>query len=231
MPKMKRFNYIFTVLLIIIGTLIIVSIYFLSVFILEDIVRPSSEFAIIVLPDTQIYAWRNNTMLESQIDWILKAKDKLNIKYVIQLGDLVQHHDNESQWQYVNHSFSKLDGKIPYMVTTGNHDGYGIIDTEVWELYNYNRYFPVERFIDDGHFQGYYISSDNAYSYFSAGEKDYMIITLGNCPRSDIVNWAEQIVKENSDREVIFVSHSILNGKNAFTNDDNDKINCRSYDF
>ncbi len=49
----------------------------------------------------------------------------------------------KSQWDYVSKAFSKLDGKVPYIAATGNHD-YSI-DRQGNRTSQYSQFFTTER--------------------------------------------------------------------------------------
>ena len=108
------------------------------------------SWTLIMVPDLQNYSkWsRNQPIMDLMMAWIVDNIDTLNIKMVMGVGDLVENdekitNDNDgdqttqSQWQTVSKAFGRLDGKVPYIAATGNHD-YSI-DREG------NRSFPFQR--------------------------------------------------------------------------------------
>ena len=48
-------------------------------------------------------------------------KDRYNIKYVLQLGDVVNN-DVAIQWTNAQAALTMLDGVVPYAIAPGNHD-------------------------------------------------------------------------------------------------------------
>src|SRR5690606_20228932 len=99
------------------------------------------SWSLILIPDTQSYVKfaRNQPILDLMTSWIREHIDPLNIKLVLQMGDLVEHNallnpdgrigdqPGKSQWEAVSRSLGKLDGRVPYIAATGNHD-YGILN-------------------------------------------------------------------------------------------------------
>ena len=94
------------------------------------------------------------TIMEIMTSWIAAHAEALNTKLVLCVGDLVEQNDRISngysgdqsshkQWEATARAFSQLDGVVPYMTATGNHD------------YTYTRtgdrrthigeYFPVDK--------------------------------------------------------------------------------------
>ena len=59
--------------------------------------------------------------------------------------------------------------------------------------------------------------NDNHYVFFSAGAMDFMIITLETWPTSAMLTWANQIVSDNSDKRVIFLTHDYLDHDNTIS--------------
>ena len=53
--------------------------------------------------------------------WIAEHREHHNIRFVLQLGDLVEH-NTTAEWDRARTSMAELDGKVPYALTTGNHD-------------------------------------------------------------------------------------------------------------
>lgn len=168
------------------------------------------NFTIIVLPDTQFYSRDYPHIFNSQTSWILNQKKSRNIVFVVHEGDIVQDWDSEKQWQNANASLSFLDGQVPYAVLPGNHDM-----SSKRETFYYNKYFPVYRYDKYDWYGNNYPSgrNDNSYQLFSAGKKDYLIINLEFCPTSDVLEWADRILKDYAEREAIIVTHGYLGSK------------------
>ena len=166
------------------------------------------NFTIIVLPDTQGYVKYYPWILDNQTQWIVDNKETLNIAFVTQLGDLVDNHDNLTQWTNANQSLSVLDGNVPWGVLPGNHDMHD------GNLTYYNQYFGYDRFSKEAWYGGAYSVGDNANSYqlFSAGGADYLILQLQYNPSDDVLYWASNIIDKYPERKVIIATHDYLMG-------------------
>ena len=94
-----------------------------------------APFTIIVLPDTQFYVaglhGGTPEMFESQARWIVENRQALNIVFVTQLGDCVEHGDAEPvEWERADAAVSLLEDPrttglqdgIPFGIAVGNHD-------------------------------------------------------------------------------------------------------------
>ncbi|NLE04584.1 MAG: hypothetical protein GX638_07265, partial [Crenarchaeota archaeon] len=213
--KLKSMLYVVLSVFVMIITLVIpifsnesnLATYFLPLVYAEDN-QLAENFTLIVLPDTQGYVKSYPWILENQTRWIIENKEALNIKFVIQLGDLVDNPENMTQWENANNSMSILDGEAPWAVLPGNHDMFND------DLTNYNTFFGYDRFCDEVWFGGTYSIGDNANSYqlFSVGGDDYLFLLLQYNPSDDVLYWASKVIEANSDRKVMVATHDYLMG-------------------
>ena len=74
---------------------------------------------IVLLPDTQTYSEKYPEVLDSQINWVTRNANQID--FVLQQGDLTQN-NNDKEWTVIRNAFSKLNGKVPYVLAAGNHD-------------------------------------------------------------------------------------------------------------
>lgn len=176
-----------------------------------------SDFAIVVLSDTQNYAQSYPHIFEAQTRWIVQHRDTYNIVYVVHAGDVVNTASSTRQWENASAAMAILEDPlttnlpdgIPYGILPGNHD----FPTE-----NYNLYFGVPRFSGRGYYGGHYEEdNNNNYGLFSAGGMDFIVVNLQYRPDGDILAWADALLKAHPDRRAIVVSHEILDADASFT--------------
>jgi len=191
----------------VLGVLVIMTIYFCLLYLdNEDNSRlnktSEGEFTIIVLPDTQKYSQDYPEIFSSQTQWIVDNKDELNIKFVIHEGDIVDDSNEIEQWNNANESLSILDeNSIPYSVIRGNHDK----GTEL-----YKGYFPASRFSDESWWGGEHKNNTNNFQLLTIGEKEFLFINLDVCPEEDEIKWADEVLKNYSNRKAILTTHAYL---------------------
>ena len=171
---------------------------------------PTSEYAysFAFVGDTQFLVYQdaiNGKAYASSIyDWIVQNKNSKNIKHVFGLGDITDT-DNISEWQYSAIQHEKLGAAgIPYAIVPGNHDDYT-------NHTKYNNYFGgVTSFINN--IDGYYAEGrlENFYMNFEVGEHKYMVIGMQYGAPDAVLEWANNVVSENSDRRVIVITHNLL---------------------
>ncbi len=159
-------------------------------------------FTVIALPDTQHYSQWYPAIFTDQTRWIVDNKDALNIVFVTQEGDLVEHAAAEPEWMTANDAISLLDGVVPYGLGPGNHDQ----PTAV-----YNKYFPYARYQGQPWYGGHYQDlNDNNYQLFSGGGMNFVIVHLEFCPSAGAVSWADSVLKAHADRIGIVTTHGYL---------------------
>lgn len=169
-------------------------------------------FSIVVLPDTQNYAWKFPELFRAQTRWIAENAERMNIKYVIHLGDVVEH-NNDGEWKIAREAFSLLKGKVPYAFALGNHDmgpagSAGSRDTLFGDA------FPIRDFQVWESFGGVYDRepdrADNSYHLFKAGGREWLILSLEFGPRDDVLRWANGLLEKHPKNPVILITHAYL---------------------
>ncbi len=170
------------------------------------------SWTLAVIPDTQYYSQRYPHIFNAQTQFLADNKTSLNLAYVLHEGDLVQ--DNKpTEWDVASAAIQTLDtADVPYSLLPGNHDyrGGGNID----RMSLMADYFPVSRLAAQPTFGGVYSgepnSPHNSYSLFSAGGTDWLVLALEFGPRNQIVDWADDILKQYPDRQAMIVTHAYL---------------------
>lgn len=212
----------------------------------EKYQKPALEqkgsWSLIMVPDLQNYVkWqRNQPLMDLMFAWIADNIDTLNIKFVMQVGDLVENNGkittdydgditSKGQWDCVSKAFSKLDGKVPYIAATGNHD-YSI-DREGNRSSLYSQFFFTEKnFLNQKYLvqntrneQSEPTLENSAYELKGLNGKDYLFITAEYAPRDTVVTWVKNVaaLEQYKNHRVILSTHEWLNAKDQRTNGDN----------
>lgn len=208
-----------------------------------ELTDPES-FSFILLPDPQNYSKfdTNQPVFELMTAWTASQIDKLNVEAVICTGDLVEQNNwivpdgvngnqtGRQQWESASRAFERLDNKIPYMISPGNHD-YGIRNGENRES-NFNTYFPVERnsawrnnLVEAFPNQWGALTLENAmFSLELPNWGKMLIVTSEFAPRDEVLEWVKKTVagEKYKDHRVIFLTHSYLRS-------DGDRITKENY--
>lgn len=209
------------------------------------------SWTMILLPDPQTYVkfGRNQPILDLMTAWISENIDHLNIKMVLCTGDLVEQNEminpdgsaanqpSKSQWESVSGAFARLDGKVPYITATGNHD-YGFKNIENRKS-NFNGYFPVDKnHLNQKLLREVALNAEDiptlenaAFEFTSPHGKKMLFITMEFAPRDEIVKWAKDVVESKKYRNhtVVILTHSYLNAQNKHIDKEPYRINDGNY--
>ena len=166
------------------------------------------------MPDSQTMVRDDPTRFAAQTAWIAANAVGLNIRMVVHLGDIVNTGATIAQWVSADSAWDTLDtANIPYQLALGNHDD----DENCWwatrEVGNYNTYFGQGRYTGQDWWAGGFFEeahAENAYNLFTAGGKDYILITLEVYPRAEALAWASGLLTTYADREAIIVTHNYM---------------------
>lgn len=206
----------------------------------KDEVEPVGDYdySFAVIGDTQSMCEDDPKSMESIYDWLVDNKDTQNIKYVMGLGDITDD-STDTEWGYATEFISKLNGKIPYSLTRGNHDdwddfnrllhnGYyentidGFMNSGEVDLTDPNQPGLIETTLEDGSIgyitreedepEGGIVTGDltNSYRYLSVGGVDYLILTLDFAPTEEMLQWVDSVVEAHPNHRVIITTHAYM---------------------
>lgn len=172
--------------------------------------EPGSS-VIVALPDTQVYTLRNPGIFDSQTAWIRANADRLDIRYVFHLGDIVNN-NTDLEWMHARASMSLLDGAVPYGIAAGNHD-YGPSGDASTRDTGLNTFFSFDEQTKMPGFGGAFEPGklDNTYHLFELGDHEFIAIVLEWGPRDEAVAWANEVMTAHPDHLGILVTHAYLN--------------------
>ncbi|MBI5834198.1 MAG: metallophosphoesterase [Armatimonadetes bacterium] len=182
--------------------------------------RAEDTFTLAIVPDVQPEV--ATPQFQARLQWLVDNRAKLNLKAVLQVGDLMNFND-EVQYKHQSEALKVLDNaKLPYAMCLGNHDtaavkfdggsaAPGNVNQNLRNTARYNQYFPLSRFaMARDTFEA--LKIDNSVHLFEAGGLKWCIINLELWARTDVIDWAKRMVEKYADRNVIFLTHAHLNG-------------------
>ena len=174
-----------------------------------------SPFTVVVLPDTQNYAEKYPDTYLAQTQWVKDHAAADNIKFVIHLGDIVQHFNKrEQEWQVADRAHKILDGAVPYSVVPGNHDMEYVNKKIIRNNRLYNQYFPPARFEGNDWYGGHKDdTNDNNYCFFEAAGMKFMVLSLEFAPRDETLAWAGKILAAHPQHRTILATHCYMRPK------------------
>ncbi|MCC6126937.1 MAG: metallophosphoesterase [Pirellulales bacterium] len=170
------------------------------------------SWTLALLPDTQYYSEKYPGLFDAQTAWIARNKEKRNVQYVLQLGDITQN-GTAKEWRRARDAMSILDGRIPYAFALGNHDyatpkGGSATTRETL----CNQYFSAEDFKKWPTFGGLMKEGElnNCYHLFEAGGRKWIVLSLEWGPRDEVVAWADEVLRKHPQRKAILITHAYL---------------------
>lgn len=194
-----------------------------------------NAFSMIVIPDVQNYVkfQCNQPILDLMTTWVVNNMDSLNIKTVLCTGDLVDRNNSlvakrknmdqtsKQMWQATSRAFSFLDGVLPYVVCTGNHD-YGLYETAINRESQMPNYFYPDRnrcwqksIVDVGLNAFGQPTLENAAYEIETGSPKWgklLVLSLEFAPSDSVLEWAKEVVSKPKYKNtfVIVLTHSFL---------------------
>lgn len=205
---------------------------------------PAEPYSFVIIPDTQNYTKyeKNQEHFVAMTQWIVENIDEHNIVLVLQEGDLVEQNaileggghgfgdqNGIEQWVAAKRAIALLDGHVPYILCTGNHD-YGIRRAEDRQTH-FNTFFaPTDNpLVSDGRGGGILRGMgpnafgartlENAYFELTGPDgRDFLIVVVEFGPRAAAVAWAKQIADrpEFADHTAILLTHTYLNHDDTY---------------
>ena len=204
------------------------------------------SWTMVVVPDIQTYVKQieNQGILDMMLAWIVRRRQELNIRQVLFTGDLVYNNSRsfveqphgmrfkrsgslsdlivKEQWQACSRLIGRLDGQLPYVLCTGNHD-YGYNSAESRDTF-FNEFFTTDRnpltrqqLVACAPNSFKKITMENSVYEFTAPYPDgrkFMIITLQFAPTDADLKWAKSIadLPRFADHFGIVLTHSYMRG-------------------
>ncbi len=177
-------------------------------------------WSMVVMPDTQYYTLREERMVifNYTTQWIADNKDAMKIGLMLNEGDIVQTAGSDAQWQLAKGAISRLDGHVPYVLATGNHD-HGRANAENRDT-KLNAYFSAtDNALNDPAKGGILAGTmepgrlENAYYDFTAPDGRKILITaLEWGPRDAVVEWADAVAgrPEFAGHTAVLTTHAFL---------------------
>lgn len=187
------------------------------------------SWTLAVLPDTQVYAESYPGLFFAQTAWLALQRDKYNIKFALQLGDITNR-NMIYQWENVRDALSLLDGELPYAFCPGNHD-YGPGGNASTRDTYMNEYLPYNRYANTATFGGAMEEGkmDNTYHFFEVGGRKWIVLALEWAPREETIAWANEVMSQyDQDHCGIMITHAYMFNNNL-RYDHNDKDHPQSW--
>ena len=168
------------------------------------------QFTIIWIADTQSIAYRkDDKVFRAMGEWIMENKEPLNIRYIIQTGDLVDNGYQEKQWKSFNILRDYFYGKIPYLTIAGNHD-LGV------KKQDYSA-FLSQPFITDLPEEQKFRGGEAVWAEFQAGGVNFLLIGAGWGKDVSSAPWINSVLQAHPNHVAILLVHSYITAKDVLS--------------
>ena len=193
----------------------------------QHLTNPNS-FSMILLGDPQGYVKYdiNQPIFELTTAWCADNIDSLHIKAVLCTGDLVEQNENivrnrkmlnqtsKQMWEWASHCMARLDNKVPYIISTGNHE-YGYVRGDEG-FTHFPEYFPFERnskwaecVVSAFPNREGKVSLENAaYEFKDKAWGKMLVIAVEWAPRDEVLKWAKDLADNKyKDHKIMLLLH------------------------
>jgi len=175
-------------------------------------------YSFAIVGDTQVVNYYCPENLSTIYEWIRDNKDEKKIAFTMHLGDITDK-NLDREWENAKHSFSLIDGVVPYSFVRGNHDR---------PEGNFNKYFSYEEYKHT--ISGSYDETMlNTYQKFEVCGNKYLILNLDYLLTKPIVDWANEVVLAHHDYNVIITTHIYLSSNGTTLDRYNDSNGADKY--
>ena len=207
------------------------------------------SWTMVVIPDVQGYIKRrcNHGILDIMNAWMVTNRETLRIQEVLFTGDLVDRNDYlrvihnntdliaAEQWKALSRLMERLDGELPYVVCTGNHD-YGRASAENRKSH-FNEFFPTDRnpltrrqLVECAPNAFGDATLQNAAYEFTAPAPDnrkFLVLSLQFAPTDEDLAWAKKVADQPrfADHFGIVLTHSYLASSGKRLEEEKYKLN------
>ncbi|MBQ7728375.1 MAG: metallophosphoesterase [Clostridia bacterium] len=162
---------------------------------------------------------------EAITDWIADNYEKENIFHVLSAGDDTWSNDDRTWGVFVN-GMSKFWEDVSWSSLIGNHDY--VWSTDARDSRNFNKYVGLDAIYDTAaseSFAGFYEEDgmtdktsyvtypsgvENAYYEFVINGTKWLLLQLEYHPRDSVLDWANEILEQYKDWNVILATHGYL---------------------
>ncbi len=175
------------------------------------------------ITDTQYYteAHRDIGIFLKMTDWVGRHAGERKIRMLWHTGDIVDNND-AGEWRRAQACLAVLNGRIPYVLSLGNHDlgNEGKADNRE-TLFN-DHFRLADNPLNADHFGGRYEAGklDNTYWFLSEGPWNLLVFSLEFGVRPEVAAWAGGIAALHPDRRAVLLTHDFIDDLSRLLSED-----------
>lgn len=169
----------------------------------EDVLTAKNgEYTLAWISDPQHYSAKFPETYYAMTEFLAENRERINIKYIIHTGDLVNNKDIDEEWQRAIKAQEAISG-IPNGVLAGNHDvGNSDEDYSV-----FSKHFGADRYSSSTWYGGTYKDNRGHYDLIDVGDTAYIFVYMGYAPDDDCIKWLNKVFALYPDRIGVLCLH------------------------
>ncbi len=162
---------------------------------------------LVVVPDTEVYANKRPAIFKTMFEWIAGNIRRRNIASVLHVGDITNR-NTDREWQVARKCYDLIEGRVPYVLATGNHD----YDGTEGRLSLMNKYFHASEQKKWKNFGDVYEKGklENHYQFVEIHGRKWIVLSLEMGPRKAVVEWGNEVLKKHRSNPAIILTHAYL---------------------
>ena len=164
-------------------------------------VVPDGVYTIAWISDPQHYSEKFPESYYAMTSFLRDHRAELNLQYVINTGDLVNHPDADAEWAVADAAQAMID-EIPNGVLAGNHD---VLDPVGYSAFC--RYFGEKRYRNNDWYGESFRDNRGHCDLITIGSTDYLFVYMGFGPDSESIRWAKEMFLKYPDRVGVLCLH------------------------
>lgn len=179
------------------------------------------DLAISHITDTQYLTETYPEVYAQELSWVVANAGARKIEFATHTGDIIQNYvdpaqnDRRARTEFERASDIQRileDAGVPHSVLPGNHDNLRGADNSL-----FNRYFGPDRYADAPWYGGSIAPGDNSanFSTFESAGARFLMLSLPYAYGEREISWAEGVVADHPDRNVILSTHEHVTPKTA----------------
>jgi len=165
-------------------------------------------YSFAVIGDIQTLTYSYPEQLSSLYSWIRDNTQSKKIKYVIGLGDITEK-NSIAEYERVKKAYELIDGVVPFSIIRGNHDRANLSSAV------YDAHITQAKYGDEitGAFD---TSMCNTYRILQIGQVKYLFMNLDYLLLDPVLEWANNVISENTDCQVIVSTHIYMSQTGSY---------------
>ena len=176
---------------------------------IKDLPEPENyAYSFAVIGDIQTLTYSYPEQLNTLYSWIRDNAESKKIKFAVGLGDITEK-NAVPEYTRVKNAYKLIDGIVPFSIIRGNHDRSGLHSSV------YDSQITQAEYGDEitGSFDNTML---NTYRILQVGQVKYLFMNLDYLLLDPVLDWANKVISENSDCQVIVSTHIYMSHSGSF---------------